>query len=133
MRRFVATTIALTGLVGAAFAEEQSFPDLKGTWTGTAQGAFEAAPGRPAKAESSIEIKLVVDQQKDRHFAGTLSLEAENKAISGVIASDGSILWSEANGFVRGKLIDGDTIEACYVRISAFSQLATCEELKRQK
>jgi hypothetical protein len=112
----------------------QSYPDLKGTWIGTAQGAFEVAPGRPAKAESSdIAIKLVVDRQKDKHFAGTLSLEAENKAISGVIASDRSILWSEPNGFVRGKLVDGDTMEACYVRISAFSQLATCEQLKRQK
>ncbi len=38
-----------------------------------------------------------------------------------------------AGGFVQGEVIEGDTIKACYVRISEFNQLAGCEEYQRSK
>ena len=76
---------------------------------------------------------MVIDQQQDRRFAGTFTMSHGTKPIVGVIKDDGEIWWSEPGGFVEGRLTDPDTIEGCYIRVSQFSQLAACEELKRQK
>jgi hypothetical protein len=134
MRRILAATIAIMGLFTAPAGAEQSYPDLKGTWIGAGSGAFVTALqfGRKAVAEN-VEIKLVVDQQNGKHFTGTVSSSQDAQPFSGVIKSDGTILMSQPSGFIEARLTGEDSIETCYVRISAFSQMATCEELKQQK
>ena len=111
----------------------ESFPDLRGTWVGEGKGVFVTAPGSKTNAHfSSTEITLVVEEQQDRRFSGTLAMSKDLKPIVGVITNDGNIWWSEPGGFVEGRLTDSDAFEGCYVRVSAFSQLAACEVLKRQ-
>ena len=134
MRRIFAATIAMMGLFTGPAGAGQSYPDLKGTWIGAGSGAFVTALqfGTKAVAEN-VEIKLMIDQQSGKHFAGTISSSQAAQPFSGVIKSDGSILMSQPSGFVEARLSGADAIETCYVRISAFSQLATCELLKRQK
>ena len=134
MLRFAVTVIATMGLFATVAAAEQSYPDLKGTWIGAGTGAFVTALqfGTKAVAEN-VELTLVIDQQSGKHFAGTISSSQDAQPFSGVIKSDGSILMSQPSGFVEARLSGVDAIETCYVRISAFSQMATCEELKREK
>jgi len=134
MRSFAIAMIAMMGLASSVAGAEQSYPDLKGTWTGIGAGAFVTALGFQTKAlPGDVEIKLVIDRQRGKHLAGTITSSQDAQPFSGVIKSDGGILLSQTSGFVEARLIDADTMETCYVRISAFSQMATCEELKRQK
>ncbi len=120
-------------LTSGAWAQE-SYPDLRGTWVGKGEGVFVTSPGSEKKAHfSSVEITLVIDAQEDRRFAGTISMSDHTRPVVGVITDEGTIWWSEPAGFVEGRLTDQDTFNGCYVRVSQFSQLAACEELKRQK
>ena len=134
MMRIAAAVIATMGLVATSAGAEQSYPDLKGTWTGTGTGAFVTALDFGTKAvPETVDLKLVVDQQQGKHFAGSITSAQYAHSFSGVIKSDGGILLSQPGSFVEARLTGADTMEACYVRISAFNHLATCEELKRQK
>jgi len=134
MRRFVATLVALMGFIGVAAAEEQSLPNLKGTWTGKGDGVFVTQPGSVTDSQfREVDIKLVIKQQQGRRFSGTITMSGDARPVVGVIKFDGGILWSEPSGFVEGQLRDENTIQGCFVRISSFSQLAACEILKRQK
>lgn len=133
MYKIISTLIVLAGLAGAAFAEEQSFPDLKGTWTGKGDGVFVTQPGDVTDARfGDVDISLVIKQQQGRRFSGTITMSGDARPVAGVIRFNGGILWSEPNGFVEGRLRDDGTFEGCYLRISPYSQLAACEVLKRQ-
>jgi len=134
MYKIISTLIVLVGLTAAAFAEEQSLPDLKGTWTGKGDGVFVTQPGSVTDSQfREVDIKLVIKQQQGRRFSGTITMSGDARPVVGVIKFDGGILWSEPSGFVEGQLRDENTIQGCFVRISSFSQLAACEILKRQK
>ena len=134
MRVVLVLVVGLGLLLGSAARAQDSYPDLKGTWTGKGDGVFFASPGAHGKATfGSVEITVVIDHQEDRRFSGTITMARGSKPIVGVITDDGAIWWSEPGGFVEGRLTDADTFSGCYVRVSEFSQLAACEVLKRQK
>ncbi len=129
-----AITVTFATLISGPIGAADSFPDMKGTWTGTGEGVFVASPGSPKHSRfGSVDISLVIDAQEDRRFAGTITMSGNTKPIVGVISTSGSIWWSEPGGFVEGELTDPNTFEGCYVRVSQFSHLAACEVLKRQK
>ena len=130
------STLALgLGLVFASTAHaKEQYPNLIGTWSGTADGVFVTAPGPQNDATyQTIDIALVVVRQEDRRFNGTITIEGATQPMVGIITDDGGIRWSEPGGFVEGRLADPNTLKGCYVRVSLFSQLAACEELKRQE
>ena len=132
--RLTLTMIGAAWLLAAPALAEQSYPDLKGTWVGTDTGAFVTAPEFGTKAVADeVEIKLVVDKQNGQHLSGSLSSDQRPQPFSGVIKSNGDILMSQPSGMVEARLLGEDILEACYVRIGAFSQMATCSELKRRK
>lgn len=134
MRRTAVLVGALAALVVGPLNAAETFPDLRGTWSGTGDGVFVTSPGSPNNARfGSVDITLVIDAQQDRRFAGTITMSGGAKPIVGVVTTSGSIWWSEPGGFVEGQLSDPDTFEGCFVRVSQFSQLAACEVLTRQK
>ncbi len=81
-------------------------------------------------------MTLVVSEQQDRRFVGSIKVPLEGKILKlglvGVFTSPTEFRWAEPEGAVEGHMVDQDTIEACYLRISPFSQVAACETLKRQ-
>jgi hypothetical protein len=124
--------IFVGALPGAA---QNAYPDLRGTWAGTADQVARALD-RSGGVFQSGAITLVVDAQQDRRFFGGIDV-VEGAAslkldIVGVFTSEDEFRWAEPSGEVEGHMVDADTIEACYLRISAFSQVAACETLKRQ-
>lgn len=127
-----AVMLVLFSLV-PAHAETKT-PDLKGTWTGKGVGVFVTSPGSPTNATyGAVDIVLKILEQKDRRFSGTIGMSGETKPIAGVVTADGGVWWSEPGGFVQGRMTDPDTIDGCFLRVNAYSQLAACEALKRQK
>jgi len=129
------TLVLGLGLVFASMAHaEESYPNLMGTWSGTADGVFVTAPGPQTDATyRTIDITLVIDRQEDRRFNGTITIEGATQQMVGIVTDEGGIRWSEPGGFVEGRLTDPNTLKGCYVRVSLFSQLAACEELKRRE
>lgn len=122
-----------TFMAGPVIAADD-YPDLRGTWIGKGEGVFVSSPGSPTKSHfSSVDMKVVIDAQEDRRFAGTIEMSGDTKPIVGVFSTNDTIWWSEPGGFVEGRLTDPNTFEGCYVRVSQFSQLAACEVLKRQQ
>jgi hypothetical protein len=59
-------------------------------------------------------------------FSTTAGAEQSYPDLKGIWIGMGS------GAFVEARLLGEDAIEPCCVRISAFSQMATCEELKRK-
>ena len=132
MRGTAALALALATFIAGPAIAADSYPDLRGTWTGKGDGVFVTSPGSPKHAHfGAVEIKVVIDEQEDRRFAGTIEMSGDTKPIVGVISTDDTIWWSEPGGFVEGRLTDANTLDGCFLRVSQFSQLAACEELKR--
>jgi hypothetical protein len=114
---------------------QDAYPDLRGTWTGTADQVARALD-RSGGVFQSGAMTLVIDAQQDRRFYGGIDV-VEGAArlkldIVGVFTNQEEFRWAEPSGEVEGHMVDADTIEACYLRISAFSQVAACETLTRQ-
>ena len=134
MRRTAALALALATFIAAPVVAADTFPDLRGTWTGKGEGVFVTSPGSPTHSQfGSVDITMVIDAQRDRRFAGTIQMSGDTKPIVGVFSTSDTIWWSEPGGFVEGRLTDANTFEGCYVRVSQFSQLAAYEVLKRQQ
>jgi hypothetical protein len=114
---------------------QDAYPDLRGTWTGTADQVARALD-RSGGVFQSGAMTLVIDAQQDRRFYGGIDV-VEGAArlkldIVGVFTNQEEFRWAEPSGEVEGHMVDADTIEACYLRISAFSQVAASETLTRQ-
>jgi hypothetical protein len=113
---------------------QDAYPDLRGTWTGTADQVARALD-RSGGVFQSGAMTLVIDAQQDRRFYGGIDVvegAARLKVDVGVFTNQEEFRWAEPSGEVEGHMVDADTIEACYLRISAFSQVAACETLTRQ-
>jgi hypothetical protein len=135
MHKVLLFVMAMAAGFGAAFAQD-AYPDIRGTWTGIgADIALNSDSTHPVL--SSLPITQVITEQTDRRFAGTMTIGAggDQSTISfvGVLIDASHFLWSEPNGFVDGRLIDRDTIESCYVRVSSYSQDAACQTLTREE
>ncbi|MEM7223910.1 MAG: hypothetical protein AAF495_13075 [Pseudomonadota bacterium] len=134
MRVAFVLAIGLALLLGGAARAQDSYPNMLGTWVGKGEGIFVSSPGARKHATfSSVDITVVINQQEDRRFGGTITMAKGTQPIVGVITDDGGVWWTEPGGFVEGRLTDPDTFEGCYLRATQFSQLAACEVLKRQK
>jgi hypothetical protein len=83
-------TLVLSGLAPANAAD--SYPDLRGTWTGKGDGVFVTAPGSQTNARyGAVEIFLAILKQEDRRFSGTIKMDKETKPIVGVLTGNDGI------------------------------------------
>lgn len=134
MRLILAVSCALPLLVLPASAQE-AYPDLRGTWTGIVEHVILNLD-RTGATFSSGPIELVVSEQRDRRFVGEIDVLLGNQRLKlelvGIFTSETEFAWTETEGIVNGRMIDDDTFEACYLRVSAYSQVAACETMTRQ-
>ena len=96
MRGTTVCAVALAALVLNSASAADSYPDLRGTWTGKGEGVFVSAPGSPTHSQfGSVEITLVIDAQEDRRFAGTITMSGNTKPVVGVYSTSDTIWWSD--------------------------------------
>jgi hypothetical protein len=105
-------------------------PSLIGTWSGenTTLGAEKGY-----KTWENAKT-ITITEQKDRRFRGTFSYADGTKNFFGVIYPDNqSFTWvaTNAKGFNHGRILDGDTIGACYVE-SWEDATVGCATLERE-
>jgi len=128
--------------MAAGAAAETKYPDLRGTWTGQADAVFVGPSGEARVGENddkqpatfgSSQLTMIIEKQKDRRFAGIVTVDKWSKPIVGAVFIDGRIRWAEPGGVVEAELTGRNTLETCYLRGQEFSQMVACATLKREK
>jgi hypothetical protein len=96
-------------------------PDLQGNWTGSWSG-YEDGKGYPNLSENG-SILYNIDDQKDRLFAGNLTIMLKNETVkasggfAGAIGLDNKTLFVTRfeKGYSLGTIISNDEIELVYL------------------
>ena len=130
MRVVIMAVIGLIAFVQASSAAEK-YPDMLGTWTGTADRVIADANGRIEFRTDQITVEIT--EQRDRRFVGRLVLEGNDVQIIGVFLDRTTFRWAQPAGFADGRLLHPNTFETCFLRLSEFSKIAACETLNRKK
>lgn len=113
--------VAMVMGVGLVSADSPGIPSLVGTWTGTSVG-HERMEGYTGASEWLFH--LIITDQKDRIFHGTLILQKEADkqiripiGISGAIGADMQTFYlaEHGGGYAKGKIMDSDTFEYIYM------------------
>ena len=134
-RVLIAATWALALHVVSASAQE-AYPDFRGTWTGTVEHVLLNLDRSGATFDTG-PIKLVVKEQRGRRFVGEIYVRLAEQPLNielvGIFTSETEFMWSETDGIVNGRMLDDNTFEACFLRVSAYSQVAACETMNRQE
>ena len=108
---------------------ETNIPNLIGIWRG------QNVTVSDEKGYTTWDNKVItITEQKDRRFRGTFTYADGTKNFFGVIYPDNiSFTWvsTPARGFNHGRILDENTIGACYVE--AYEQAtAGCATLERK-
>ena len=140
-----ASNLVVAGLVaalGPPAIAQQSYPNLKGTWTGPGQSVTQgktdhwpdAGAAKPALRKGSWT--LVIDQQDGNLLTGSQGLTegTRHDPVLGVIRADQkTIHMVDDDGTFLTILTGADTLEMCHNKVTAVSRLVGCRQLTRQR
>ncbi len=123
-------TIGLGYIAYGKINTQTTIPDLVGTWSGPNVTVSEV------KGYKEWDKKtIVITEQKDRRFRGTLTYADGTKNFYGVIYPDNiSFTWVSrpSKGFVHGRMLSTDKMGACY--LEAYEEgTAGCATLEREE
>jgi len=111
-------------------------PDLQGNWTGSWSG-YDDAKGYPNLSDGSMFFN--VTEQKDRLFAGNLTIKQKNETtasggFAGAIGLDNKTLLIARldKGYSQGTIISNDEMELVY-RSDGKGGLVSIDKLYRIK
>jgi len=131
---------ALAMLAAIPAAAQTSFPDLHGTWRGDSESIISDSgnPHHPGPSQSeprltSVPFTLTIDKQDGRRFSGTFSSPRDAESVIGVITRAGNLLFVDTDGYASGTLLGPDRLEARFLQIATYGQVASCTELTRQR
>jgi hypothetical protein len=131
--------LLITSTVSMAQSSD-GYPDMRGQWKGTAEGAVvgsgphnraDSRPGEPHA--SNQEFTLNITRQEGPKFWGELVSKSEVATKLGVIASDKQTIFMVDNvgDHNTGKLIEPNKFEACYIRPGEDHMLTGCTVFHR--
>jgi hypothetical protein len=131
--------------VAPAHAQQATFPDLRGTWTGKSESVV-LGRGNPhhrgkergkALAEprfDSVDFSMTIDKQDGRRFSGTFSSARGKETIIAVIARNGSMIYLvDDDGISLGTILGPNQMELCYMMQTPATRIASCAELTRKQ
>jgi len=134
--RLVLAAVHALPLLALPASAQPVYPNLQGTWAGTAEQVMRDSDGSGVSF-ASAPVAFVVSEQRDRRFAGELDVGRGDQRLKirivGIFTSETEFAWGESEGFVTGRMLDVDTIETCYQRVGADSGFAACETMRRQE
>jgi hypothetical protein len=143
--KYVAVALAL--MLGAVTAQAQTYPDLKGTWTGKGKSVVYgtnphhpgAAPNETTPRLREFDFTMEVTGQDGPLLWGQShsSVSATKEPFAWAIASDGkTIVGADTDGCHRLTIVSPDRLELCYSHAGVSpskSIVATCGMFDRKK
>ena len=126
----VINSIGLGCIVYNKVKTKTTIPNLVGTWSGSNVTVSEV------KGYKEWDNKtIVITEQKDRRFRGTLTYADGTKNFYGVIYPNNiSFTWVSrpSKGFVHGRMLGKDEMGACY--LEAYEEgTAGCATLEKEE
>ena len=115
-------------LLVPVYAKSEPIPDLVGNWSGSNKTFSEL------KGMKTWEKNVKITEQNDRRFKGNFTYSDGTKNFYGIIHPDNiTLTWvaSNSRGYNIGKILDDNTISACYVE-SGIDATVGCAELSRK-
>ena len=142
--RTCASSLVLAGVLaasGSAVAQQQPYPDLKGTWTGPGVTLAVGKTEHRQPEDTGLRFRedswtLVIDRQEGNRFTGTRGRTEGTRRdpILGVIRADRkTIHMVDDDGTFLAILTAPDTVEVCRTEVDADSQGVSCTEATRQR
>ena len=144
--RACASSLVLAGVLAAsspaAVAQDQTYPDLKGTWVGPGQSVTQGKREHwPNTGETGPIFRegswmFVIDRQEGNRFTGSLGRTEGTRRdpILGVIRADRrTIHMVDDDGTFLTILTGPNTMEMCRTEATAASRLVGCRQLTRQR
>jgi hypothetical protein len=142
--RLFASSIVVASLVvlSPAVIAQQTYPDLKGKWTGPGQSVTLGKTDHwPDTGETGPVFRegswtLVIDRQEGNRFTGSHGLTegTQRDFVLGVIRADQkTILMVDDDGTFFATLSGPDLMEMCRTEITFNSHLVGCRQLTHQK
>ena len=134
LARWIGTGIIAALLAPATIASARTdVPDLKGSWSSTAEIAEHVAPTtKPAFV--TLPFTITIEQQEGPGFAGTLASARASDPLIGRIRSDGRRLHMVDNdGTLTGELVGPDEMEVCRTEVTPHSMNVYCATLTRRQ
>jgi hypothetical protein len=120
----VSVMIAILFCVSVCMADSD-VPNLVGTWVLKSEGGVLLKGKEPgaktlhAGAFSTLNAEAVITKQQGRIIHGTIKSPKATKNFIGAIDHDNKTLYyADEDGFLKGKLIDKDTIEHVYRHVT---------------
>ena len=115
-------------LLVPVYAKAEPIPNLVGNWSGSNKTFSEL------KGMKTWEKNVKIIEQNDRRFKGNFTYSDGTKNFYGIIHPDNiTLTWvaSNSRGYNIGKILDDNTISACYVE-SGIDATVGCAELSRK-
>ena len=128
MKGLIALTVTGVLVVASTLAIAQDtsgYPDMRGQWKGTVEGAvlgsgmYHRGGERPSEPRTmNKEFTLNIKGQEGRRFWGEIVYKDDTGPFVGVIASDKQTIHyvDNAGGHVTGKFTGPGRFESCYLR-----------------
>lgn len=128
--KFAAALLAASLLAAPAFAQDAP-PNIVGTWKGDSDGLSEKY------GWVTGPVTLTVSEQKGRSFRATVIYPAEKggtktETVVGTFAADGKNIFLAGDDGIHIAVLNGPTLDACYLEPGDNDGLALCAKLQKQ-
>ena len=124
---------------GVCFAKPD-IPNLVGTWTVQAEGAYVGKGGEPGawthfrEGANSFTAEFIVTKQQGRVFYGTFSSSHATEELAGVIGWDNKSFYSvDQDGFTDGTIVNSNRINCIYRHVGDKDSVVAAAILTRKQ
>ena len=144
MKSLIAVTVSSGLFVASTLAIAQDttgYPDMRGQWKGTVEGAvlgsgmYHREGEKPSEPRTmNKEFTLNIKGQEGRRFWGEIIYKDDTGPLVGVITSDKQTIHyvDNAGGHVTGRLTGPGRFEGCYLRPGKDVMVAACNLFTKQ-
>ena len=138
LARWIGTGIIAALLAPATVASARTdVPDLKGSWSSTAEIVPLLAEHVDPTAKPSfltLPFTITIEQQEGRGFVGSLASARASDPLIGRIRPDGRRLhMADNDGTLTGELLGPDEMEVCRTEVTPHSMNVYCATLTRRR
>lgn len=123
--------LAAPALAPAALAQDAAVPNIVGTWKGDSDGLSEKY------GWVTGPVTLVVSEQRGRSFRANITYPSEKggtqtESLVGTLTPDSKNVLLAGDDTIHIAVLQGNTLDACYLEPGDNDGLAVCARLLKQ-